>query len=249
MTLLYTEISKNFPGYGRSVFFAADRRITSLSGGDPPQHYKKLVDVPYLNAALGFFGLAEFTKGANLFRMTDHLRNFVRKESATSSLSAFAKNLAASLNSFVPTSLLRSERSGIHLAGIAPGSLPEFWFIRNVDKNGDPTLGKYETDEQYLLRYARNEGFNVKDPATLPTTGRLYRNGDIVSHVAAWEAFDDSLGSLLSMPFFSGIQSPKDYAAWIRFKMQVLIYFHKKFERKLLIGGTVDVIVKTEVKV
>jgi hypothetical protein len=227
---------------GYSLLRTGELRYPAVA---PRRHYKKLVDIPYLNAALGFFGLAEFTKGAKVLRMTDHIREFVRQESAMTSLSAFAKSLAASLNSFVPSSLRASERSGIHLGGIAPGALPEFWFVRNVDESNAPTLGKYEADEQYLLRDARRGGFDGKDPATLPSGGRLYRNGDIVSHVAAWKAIDDSLGNLLSIPFFSGIHSPQDYAAWIRFKMEVLIHFHKRFEKKLLIGGQVDVIVKT----
>jgi hypothetical protein len=245
MTLLYTEVSQEFPGRGRCVLFAADRRITPL-GNDPPKHYKKLVDIPYLNAALGFFGLAEFRQGGTLFRMVDHLRDFVRKEHAAPNLSAFAAKLAASLNAFIPSSLRASERSGIHLAGITSGALPEFWFVRNVDESGSPTLGQYEADEQFLARDARADGFDGQNPQTLPLGGRLYRNGDILAHVAAWEAFDDTLGTLLSSPLFSGIHSPEDYANWISFKMEVLVHFHKRFEKSLLVGGAIDVIVKCE---
>ena len=132
MTLLYTEISQDLPGHGRCVLFAADRRITTSAGG-PPRHYKKLVDIPYLNAALGFFGLAEFRRNQTIFRMADHLREFVRAQAGIASLSLFAERLATSLNWFVPSSLRRSKRSGIHISGMTAGSLPEFWFVRNVD--------------------------------------------------------------------------------------------------------------------
>jgi hypothetical protein len=246
VTLLYTEISQDLPGHGRCVLFAADRRITTSAGG-PPRHYKKLVDIPYLNAALGFFGLAEFRRNQTIFRLSDHLREFVRAQAGIASLSLFAERLATSLNSFVPSSLRRSERSGIHISGMTAGSLPEFWFVRNVDATGKPTFGKYEAEEQYLSRDARNDGFDGKDPATLPPHGRLYRNGDILAHAVAWEAIDETLGTLRSVPVFSPIQSPSDYAAWVRFKMEVLLHFQKRFAKTLLVGGPVDVIVKSRV--
>jgi hypothetical protein len=246
MTLLYTEISQDLPGHGRCVLFAADRRITTPAGG-PPRHYKKLVDIPYLNAALGFFGLAEFRRSQTGFRMSDHLREFVRAQAGTTSLALFAKRLATSLNSFVPSSLRRSERSGIHISGMTGDSLPEFWFVRNLDDTGQPTLGKYEADEQYLTRDARNDGFDGKDPATLPPHGRLYRNGDILSHVAAWEAIDKTLGRLRNVSAFSPIRSPSEYADWVRFKMEVLLHFQKRFAKTLLVGGPVDIIVKSRI--
>lgn len=245
MTLLYTEISPEFPRRGRCVFFAADRRITVLGRGRP-RHYKKLIDIPYLNSALGFFGLAEFKRGQKVYRLVDYLRDFVRQQHAVRNLTEFAARLADSLNCFVPSSIQRSERSGIHIAGIASRDLPEFWFVRNVDDNGHPALGKYEPREDFLSRDARSQGFDGKDPKTLPSNGRLYRNGDIVSHVLAWEALDDTLGRLLSIPQFLGVRSPEDYAKWIRFKMEVITHFHKRFATALLVGGQIDVIIKCQ---
>jgi len=125
--------------------------------------------------------------------------------------------------------------------------LPEFWFVRNLDDTGQPTLGKYEADEQYLTRDARNDGFDGKDPATLPPHGRLYRNGDILSHVAAWEAIDKTLGRLRNVSAFSPIRSPSEYADWVRFKMEVLLHFQKRFAKTLLVGGPVDIIVKSHI--
>jgi hypothetical protein len=243
MTLLYTEISGKFSRGGRCVFFAADRRITA-SGRGQPKHYKKLIDVPYLNSALGFFGLAEFRQGQTVYRLADHLREFVRQQHAVRSLADFAGRLAESLNRFVPTSLQRSERSGIHLAGIASRTLPEFWFIRNVDDDGRATLGRYEPREDFLSRDALAQGFDGNDPKTLPSDGRLYRNGDIISHVVAWKALDDSLGSLLSIPQFLPVDTPEKYAEWIRFKMEVIAHFKKRFAKTLLVGGPIDLIIK-----
>ncbi len=64
-------------------------------------------------------------------------------------------------------------------------------------------LVKYEAGEQYLSRDARNDGFDGKDPATLPPHCRLYRNGDILAYAVAWEANDETLGTLRSVPVFS----------------------------------------------
>jgi hypothetical protein len=243
MTLLYTEISREFPQHGRCVFFAADRRISPHRG--TAQHYKKLVDVPYLNSALGFFGLAEFKSGGRLYRLIDHLRDFVRHHHSVTNLADFAERLADSLNDFVPWNLRLSERSGVHLAGITSTRLPEFWFIRNVDESGNPNpRGRYDAREDYLRRDAPTNGYNDTDRKTLPSF--LYRNGDIVSHVVAWEALDDSLGNLLDIPQFHPVETAEKYAMWIRFKMEVLMRFHKQFARTLLVGGWIDVIIKSE---
>ena len=246
MTLLYTEITPEFPRRGRCVFFAADRRITP-SGREKPRYYKKLIDIPYLNSALGFFGLAEFKRRQTVYRMADHLRDFVRRQHTANSLPQLAARLADSLKSFIPSTLQRSERSGIHLAGIPFGALPEFWFVRNIDDEGNPTLGQYEAREDFLSRDARTQGFNGHDPATLPCQdAQLYRNGDILSHVVAWKALDDTLGRLLGVPQFRRIQTVEEYAKWIRFKMEVLTLFHKRFETPLLVGGPIDVIIKCQ---
>ena len=104
-------------------------------------------------------------------------------------------------------------------------SLPEFWFVRNVDATGQPTLGKYEADEQYLSRDARNDGFDGKDAATLPPGRAAIPQWGYPSHAAAWEAIDETLGKLRNVSLFSTIQTPSDYAAWVRFKMEVLLHF------------------------
>src|SRR5207245_7023860 len=141
------------------------------------------------------------------------LHSFVNNHHSAASLSDLAHNLAESLNRFVPPTLQRNDRSGIHLAGItSKAGVPEFWFVRNVDDNGDPTLGRYEAREDYLRRDARANGFDGTDAKTLPSVSRLYRNGDIVSHVAAWESLDDSLGKLLNISQFHPIRTPDKYA-------------------------------------
>jgi hypothetical protein len=52
------------------------------------------------------------------------------------------------------------------------------------------------------------------------------------------------LGALLTIPQFRGVRTPEQYANWIRFKMEVLMHFHKRFETNLLVGGQIDVITK-----
>jgi hypothetical protein len=241
VTLLYTEITPALDGVGRCIFFAADRRISQIIAGRP-RHYRKLVEIPYLNAALGFFGLAEFQAGSSCRKLADHLRDFVHRENGTGDLGTFARSLASALNVFVPADLCRQHRSGIHVAGINSRGLPEFWFVRNVDDAGEPTLGRYQAREEFLARDAGQFGFDGRDPETLPSVSIFYRNGDIVPHVRPWQLIDDAFGALLGTPGFHRIRTPQDHAEWIRFKMEILRHFHRRFQRTLLVGGKIDVL-------
>lgn len=235
MTLLYTEIAPPFGKIGWSVVFAADRRISGLRGGGP-QHYKKLIAIPHLHAALGFFGLAEWQHGSTVTRMSELLRTIVRKNSNTVSLQVFAERLAEGLNLGVPKGLIR-ERSGVHLSGFGQETVPEFWFVRNVDDLGAPVLGRYEARRDYP-RAAGENCSEVDEPRDVST---FYRNGDIVGHVAAWAKLDEALGGLRGTPGFKPIRSREDHGNWIRFKMEVLRHFHIHFEKEPLIGGNIDV--------
>jgi hypothetical protein len=232
MTLLYTEIVP--PPFCKRycIFFAADRRITE--SGRKPRYYKKLIEIPYLNAALGFFGLADWPKGTPRTLLPELLRNFVRHQSSLDNLGAFAALLEVYLNREVPKSL-HGIRSGIHLAGFAPDGLPEFWYVRNIDDTGAASLGQYQARKEVVRTDA-------------PGVSTYFRNGDIAAHARAWEMIDEALGSLRGTPGFRPIRTHKDYQEWIRFKMNVLKSFHGKFQRKVLIGGPIDVLAGSVVK-
>lgn len=240
MTLLYTEIFPNFPDGHRYIFFASDRKI-SLLGGQLHSMQKKIFEIPYLPAAIGMFGLAEFSIGARTYRMGDKLRSMICSNNKVNDLGELAGNIASSLNSFVPPAYRNKYRSGFHMAGFNTNGLPEFWYIRNVGDDGTTIFKNYEAREDYLSGHARQNGFNGIDPGTLP--GRLYRNGDIVSHVAAWEQIDNTLGALTTTLNFKRINTPEKYSEWIKFKMEVLAHFHKRFADKVWIGGPIDTLI------
>ena len=239
MTLLYTEIVPPIVWKRHYIFFAADQRITPLDGSKP-RFYKKLIEIPYLNAALGFFGLAEWGKGSSRTLMSELLRDFVRKQSSILHLGTFAALLADYLNKEVPGNLL-GKRSGIHIAGFGPTGVPEFWFVRNIDDQGAASLGQYQAREEFLT-YATKLGFDGKDLSRLPDVSIFYRNGDIATHATAWEMIDEALVALRGTPGFKPIRTPEDYGEWIRFKMNVLRSFHGRFQKQVLIGGKIDVL-------
>jgi len=181
-------------------------------------------------AGLGYFGLAEFPTPIGPERMADWLQDFLNTVKTSETLEAIAQRLASSLNEAVPRHL-RSERSGFHLAGTTSVDRAEFWFIRNVADDGEPTLGRYEA----------REDFQGRDAPNLPPGGiQIYRNGDIRAHVAAWEKIDEAFGVLLGTPTFREIQTSADYLSWVKFKMEAIANFYERFSENPIIGKPID---------
>src|SRR6266542_3109068 len=110
MTLLITEIHNHDDARRAAIIFAADRRI-SINGRYHGLR-KKIFALPRLNAAIGYFGLAEVNGAA----MADWLGSHVRQDNSAS-LADFAKAIATRLNTEVPVSHRRSVPSGFHIAG------------------------------------------------------------------------------------------------------------------------------------
>jgi hypothetical protein len=111
---------------------------------------------------------------------------------------------------------------------LLPG-FQSFGMFRNIDDTGAASLGQYQARKEVVLTNA-------------PGVSTYFRNGDIAAHARAWEMIDEALGSLRGTPGFQPIRTHKDYQEWIRFKMNVLKSFHGKFQRKVLIGGRIDVL-------
>ena len=242
MTLLLTEIHCLDRLSHSCIVFAADRRISK--NGKYAGTRKKIFDVPYLRAGVGFFGLAEVpSKGGNL-PMSDWLLRFIRRKSNLTSLKAFAKVLAKSLNSDIPSNWRKQCISGFHLAGYNSLGLPEFWYVRNVEDDRTTIItGLYEAREDFLRRDAINLGYDGQNPRSVPT-GRVqtYRNGDIRAHVKAWERIDEGFGTLLNEREFKQLKTLSDYKKWVKFKMKVIAYFYKKYCRESIMAKPIDTI-------
>jgi hypothetical protein len=226
VTLLTTEIHVH--GASAHIVFAADRRISR--GGRADGEAVKIFPVPGGNVGVGFFGLAEIN-GAQQRSMSSWLDVLVASVPSGSSPREVAVILLEGLRSTVPYDDAIKEPSGFHVSGFAEDGHPEFWYVRNVDNNGNPTRNGYDI----------REDFRGRDAGHLPAEAiQIYRNGDIRAHVAAWSQIDASLGQLLATPSFRQLTSIQDYVTWVRFKMELIARFYKDFSREQIIGGAID---------
>ncbi len=225
MTLLSTEIHNPNDAANTLIVFAADRRISLKRSYLDTR--KKIFALPWLNAGIGYFGIAEV--GGRT--MQKWLHDFKSKAIPSQTLAEFAQRLADALNQVIPTLQRRTERSGFHIAGFNRDGRPEFWYVRNVDDDGKPTLGHYEA----------REDFQRRDAQTLqPATVAIYRNGDLRAHEAAWRKLDDSFGLLADTPGFKRRRTSENYVHWVQFKMELICYFYKHYYKGSIIGRPVD---------
>lgn len=232
MTLLVTEIHNHDDPGRATIVFAADRRISA--GGQYHGSRKKIFEIPRLNAAIGYFGLAEVRGGPMAEWLSSHLRR-----DSSHCLADFAAALAARLNDAVPAGHRRSEPSGFHISGFTPERRAEFWYVRNITDAGQPT-GSYEA----------REDFQGRDASTLqPGHAQIYRNGDLLPHVLLWGVLDEALAPLLDRADFRRVRSVLDYARWVRFKLEVIAYVYKQWCTRSIIGRPIDVICITSSRV
>ena len=230
MTLLTTEI--HLSPTAAYVVFAADQCVLRNGCSQPGQ--QKVFRIDAIRAGIGFFGLAEIPAALGTQRMDEFLRDFVGGISSRNSLNDVAQTLAKELNRLVPSEWILSERSGFHLAGFAADGIPEFWYIRNVDDQGQPTVGRYEPREEF-----RRAGHHSRRRTTVIG----YRNGDLRAHIVAWKAIDDSLGRLLGHEEFRPVNSADGYREWVKFKMELVASFYARFSRVPLVAPPIDVFV------
>jgi len=228
VTLLTTEIHNNYDHRNRAlIVFASDRCISRNNRFDSIS--KKIFELRWLNAGIGYFGLAEITREGESMR--DWLQSFIRRSSYVATLGDFAQQLAAELNGAGGAAWRRPQRSGFHLAGFTTAGHPEFWFVRNVDDQGRPTMRGHEA----------REDFQRRDAAELARgTVAIYRNGDIRAHEAAWRLLDQSFAGLRESSGFRRLRSAEDYILWICFKMEVIAHFYKRYYRGSIIAKPID---------
>lgn len=241
MTLLLTEIHC-LDGLSHScIIFAADRRISRNGKYDATR--KKIFRIPYLQAAVGFFGLAEVPYKRNILPISEWLSSFIRRNAHLDNLQSFANVLANNLDSDIPAKLKQKYISGFHVAGYNTSGIPEFWFVRNVEDDRVTITGKYEAREDFLREHAALLGYDGKDPHSAQTgLVQAYRNGDIRAHVTAWERIDKGFSALLKESEFKDLKTITDYEEWVKFKMEVIAYFYKKYCRVSLVARPIDTI-------
>jgi len=226
LTLITTEVHRTA---SRDVIvFAADRCVAR--GTRRVADQIKVFRMSTHSAGVGFFGLAEVPSTRGWQPMSDWLQDFLYRVRPEEPLETVASNLAAQLNLTVAPEDRESEPSGFHLAGFERGR-PEFWFVRNVDDSGEPSLGRYEVREDYQRRDARG----LTDGAYM-----IYRNGDLRVHGAVWEALDKALAPLLATPGFRTLETEEDYCSWVSSKMEVVARFYESQSEEPIISRPID---------
>lgn len=153
MSLIVTHLS----GFG--VLQIADSALTAADGTDAG-NAAKLFDIPALGAVVSVAGT--YTVGG--VRLDQWLQNFIAAHATAPTLKQFAEDLRDALTSNATS----GQGHILHLAGYGPnavpGTLPEFWHIRNVT-GIDMQTGEYGG---YSPNYAASEDFLARD---LPGVG------------------------------------------------------------------------------
>lgn len=241
MTLITNEIHI-LDGFKKTVLvLAADRRISKRDGSFDSMR-RKLFEIPYLDAYVSYFGLAK----VRAQYLSDWLPAFIRKNSDARCLKDFSFRLRDELNKVVPASVLRANASGFHICGYNAAGFPEFWYLTNI--GGMDQFRYTDLQPQYALpssdfleRDARKLDWDGLDPKSVRNGIWIYRNGDFRAHVAAWEKLNRMLGELLAFPDFWPLRTPEDLAKWVKFKLEVIAHFYRKFAAHQIIGRPIDV--------
>jgi hypothetical protein len=246
MTLLITEIHVSDSLQNSRIWFAADQRISLKGKRIDRGEQCKIFQIPYLNAGVGFFGLAQVNSNVYL---SDWLYNFINRQSNTNvkTLKEFTRRVCSELNLSIHKPWLSEQVSGLHICGYNENELPEFWVVRNSDRFEDGEYKDLKTDyyyaEECLARDASKMGFDGVTPSTPGYHIQAYINGDIYPYHLIWRDLDKLIQGLFATPNFDYPQTPNDMEKVIKWKMRVITSFYKNFARKQIIGGSSDAFV------
>jgi len=205
---------------------------------------KKLFKIPYLNAGVGYFGLAQVNQ-TEFF--SSWLPNFIRRACDIGTLEGFVHRLCVELNRSVNKSFLTKAPSGFHVCGYNAGSYPELWFVRNIlDMEGYLYKGfetRYRISEDFLARDARKMGFNGANPELPNDFNQYYVNGDARAFHSIWFRLDEFLAEMFSQADFNRPREARDLEVIVKWKIGVISSFYKQFAKKPIIGTPIDAFV------
>ena len=240
MTLLINEIHVNQNLNDSYILQIADRRITER--GKYLSSRQKLFRIPYLNACVGYFGLAQIS--SKIF-LSDWLTNFINKSNFCASLEEFSCLLCKDLNCSVEKVFIEKNVSGFQVCGYNNNNYPEMWFVRNFTKMvGNDYEGlnlKYEVDEEFLNSEAHKHGFNGKDPDIASPFITYYINGDVLPFHSIWLELDKFVIKMSAGHNIKDISTEKSIIKLGRWKMMVISTFYNQFTKNKIIGKPIDV--------
>jgi hypothetical protein len=236
MTLMCTEIHIRHESdllQNRIVFFA-DRAITDRDGNFLYRK-TKVFQIPYLNAGIGYYGIAYGVEKGRQISLDDKLKDFIQKSGALKTIEEFSRRWFQEATNFVPSAERARSVSGFHIAGFNSDRLPEFWHICNHEGFIGLAYARTFPDyrgpaEQFLAQYGpeslgydlASKRFGVRDVFTL-------RNGDIRAHAVMWGALSPIFDVLRQFPDFTIPDDDEGYKQEIQFKMGIINDIYKRF--------------------
>jgi len=244
MTLLVNEIFIRKSDDKSAIVFAADRRITA--GGRFHSERKKIFPIPYINAGIGYFGLAQLTR--NTF-LSEWIPEFIENHVELHSIHDFAKALQSDLNQQVNKGFLRQNPSGLHICGYNEDKHPELWFVRNIQTMEGPRYSGFSD------HYTVTEDFNGRDRLKMERQIELegssgeynqyYVNGDIRGFHSLWILLEYALMKMLKEPDFHSIAQRSDLLKSAKFKMETISLLYEEFASSQIIGEPIDTFLLT----
>jgi hypothetical protein len=243
MTLLINEIHAIDSLQNSFILNVADRRLTDKNTGEWHGNHRKIFEIPYLNAGVGYFGVAAVS---NKEYFSSWLPNFIKRNANVRNLSQFAHALRDTLNRVVDKTFLKDRVSGFHICGYNAEHFPEFWIVRNTDRFENGVYRDFKTeyycDEEFLKRDARSPdvGFDGVSPVIPGYVRQYYINGDIRPFHLIWGELDKFLYGMFAFESFSSPKTQTEMEEVAKWKLSVIASFYKKFARRKLIGTPID---------
>ena len=246
MTLVLNEIHL-IEGLNKAFWIAgADRRLSKTDGSYFGTR-KKLFQIPYINGAISYFGLAAYQFRSKTVYMSDIIQNFIRHNSDKKNISEFSITFQKELNRIIPQNVLNKSASGFHICGSENG-LPDFWHFSNIGKldsfQYNDIKDIYYPATSHFLKYHAIKVLNWdgKDPLKIDHKPFVYRNGDFRGHALTSEVVDNMIKTLTSFPDFNIGKFPEDYPKYFRFKFELIAYIYKTWAKNNIIAKPIDVV-------
>lgn len=238
MTLIVSEIVYN-PGKAEEsrILCAADRRI--IAGDETKPDRRKLFKSDRLNATASYFGLAEIPRKKSFEQI---LRDFVRDDQSET-IEAFAASLREHLNTIVPKDLLRGYPSGLHVCGFTERGVPQFWFIRNIERMDGFAYAGFKDSYWMSEELSQVHVTHIYNPDT-ETHSEPFRawfaNGDLRTHGPAWEMFDMFAALMDARGLAKPPSSAAEFEKRLRWKFEAIGRYYDIVADQPLVGGGTD---------
>lgn len=237
MTIIANEIRIKRSITDVALIQVADRRISI--DGKFHSNQKKIFEVPHIKASIGYFGLAQPTTREYF---SSWLPNVISHSHGIKTIADFAQYLMDTLNGNVVKSLLKTNPSGFHVCGLADDGIPEFYFIRNIERMEGPFYkgfkDSYFCSEDFRTGDAiKTNNGQPRDLDSLHDAIFWYVNGDLRSFWEFWLPATQFIDSFQLNPEFPALKSDLERAQW---KLRVIAQLYGKYARKKVVGGPID---------